>query len=235
MNLNAIERDPRIMITLSCNFKCSFCSTPQPEKQIPEISATEWLSFFNRMKFVQVRFSGGEPLLHPGFKTIMQYMKTPYQIYTNLKLWTYEHLKIAASSKVKKLYISYHTQYQDVDEFIEKVVEIDDRGINYDVHFVAVNGQREEKIIEFDRKMMEAGLEYFGAPNQRAIKNNRNPGPCHINRSLYGPDGKRYPCMTYLREKGLAIPSEKHYTGIICNRQDCLPCDVDVMTKEKTK
>ena len=83
---------PNIMLTYSCNLKCPYCFANEfVNKESSRISIENFakaISFLTKEDIARVGLIGGEPTLHPEFKTILEMLITNRRIsevtlYTN--------------------------------------------------------------------------------------------------------------------------------------------------------
>jgi len=229
MELTYQEKRPRIMITMRCQFKCSYCSIPYCE--ISEVDGNYWIDLINSMPYTEVIFSGGEPLVYKDLFKIIDNIQIPYRIYTNLRFWRHEYIDLIDPEKCF-FYISYHpNKINSKIDFVEKVINLKKNGYKLNVHYINTNCQEMEDINYVIKMLAKENIEMVCDRNQREIKLIRNDDYCHIDRTLFGPDGKRYPCIGFLREQKNDIPLT-HYMGMNCKDTYCLPCDIDVMMKK---
>lgn len=232
MELTKQEKIPRIMITMKCYEGCKYCSTPYVP--IPEVDGNYWIDLINSQPYTEVRFSGGEPLLYNDLFMIINNIDIPYWIYTNLRFWMREYFELIDKDRCT-FFVSYHPKENITPNvFIEKVLEIYQKGYNISVHYVDWKGyNKTEKyyIKRVKEELEEFGLKLNANSDQQEVKLPDNHTKCHIDRTLFGPDGKRYPCMKLLQEQIGNIPLT-HYEGINCNRVDCMPCNREAIIAE---
>ncbi len=233
MDLTRQEKIPRIMVTMRCYENCKYCSTPYVK--IDEVDGNHWIDLINNQDYKEVRFSGGEPLLYNDLFMIIDNIKIPYWIYTNLRFWMREYFELVDKNKCT-FFASYHPKDKtDPSTFIEKAIEIHKNDFKIQAHYVDWDGYTEKEIeyihrvkIEFDK----IGIQFVANPDQQEVKLTAKHINCHIDRTLLGPDGNRYPCMKLLQEQQGNI-ALNHFEGIGCSRMDCMPCNADVIEKEK--
>ena len=229
MELTKQEKRPRIMITMRCFEHCKYCSTP--EVDIPEVDGNYWIDLINSQDYDEVVFSGGEPLLYDDLFMIIDNIKIPVVLYTNLRFWMREYFPLINKDKCK-FFVSYHP-HSKPDDFIEKTKEIHQEGYNITTHYVDYNKFTQEQLfrIEVVREAFEKiGIPFSAHADQQEMKKILHTR-CEFDRNLLGPNGKRYPCMKLLQEQKNEIPLT-HYTGIDCDRMDCLACNVEFILKE---
>ncbi len=211
MELTRQEKRPRIMITMRCQFKCFYCSIPYCD--IPEINDDYWIDLINNQPYTEVIFSGGEPLLYKDLFKIIDNIDIPYRIYTNLRFWKNEYIDLINPDKCF-LYISYHAnKLNNKQDFVYKVINLKKYGYKFNVHYVNVPTNEINDINYVAELLAKENIELVGIQNQRDIKLIRDNDKCYIDRTLLGPDGKRYPCIGLLRQQKNDIPLT-HYEGI---------------------
>ncbi len=70
-------RELKIEVTGACNLVCAFCYQDQPGKgpahHAPEDQVLGWIDWAVDNELPAVRFTGGEPTLHPGIKMLCNY------------------------------------------------------------------------------------------------------------------------------------------------------------------
>ena len=131
-------------------------------------------------------------------------------------------------------FVSYHPQAKvKPSTFIMKIIEIYEMGYKIKVHYVDWDGYNIIELGYIERvrtALKNAGMELTANEDQQKMKVIPHTY-CNFNRTLLGPDGKRYPCMKLLQEHKESIPLT-HYEGIKCDREDCLCCNVEFILKE---
>jgi len=79
--MTASSRTPlqrcELVLTDKCNFNCTYCRKLRPEARghLDRDTALETVSYWVSERIKTVRFTGGEPLLHPLLKGLVQYCK----------------------------------------------------------------------------------------------------------------------------------------------------------------
>lgn len=233
--LTDFEKIPWIVITLECDFFCNYCSTPYAETD--EIGPEQWIELINSQPYEKVVFTGGEPLMYKGLFDVIKGIEIPSIIFTNLHAWKKEYSFELDRNKTS-FYISWHPQYEDLDDFVEKVIDLRDNKYNIEgvfwVRFSKIDAKILKNVRYIEEQFKSKGMEFdpYGfkeVRDQREIKLTRAPSTCRIDRTLLGPDGKRYPCITLLRQQSKSIKLD-HYDGIYCDSRKCTPCDAAVLT-----
>jgi MoaA/NifB/PqqE/SkfB family radical SAM enzyme len=148
------EGDPGCMVFWQlndlCNFRCAYCfcgeeklSKEHPDcgKYTPEHIAK---SFDDTGKTWQVHMSGGEPFLYPDFVALCDKLTDKHYISINTNLSTlnvYDFGNKIDPAKVVFINAGLHIQQrrrkkEGVDEFVKKVLFLQDKGFNIDVGYL---------------------------------------------------------------------------------------------------
>lgn len=125
--------------TFRCSYRCSYCPYcsqfdylniyPKNVEKTPE----EWLAVFEKLLPTTFFIIGGEPFVYNGLDKIINEMPKKHSILglvTNCSMPTSLYEKI---EKPMHMNISFHREFAQEDEFIEKVINIKK------LHHVAVN------------------------------------------------------------------------------------------------
>lgn len=149
-----LESDELIVdwiITRKCNYKCSYCTvhdnkngTFQPIDKLKRV--VDSLSRRKNSKII-LHLSGGEPTIHPDLLEFIHYTfsnygkKFSFQIQTNLsrKLDFYKQLVSRFTKQLDQIRIiaTFHFEYAQEAEFLEKVEYISKSGISIDLNIGA--------------------------------------------------------------------------------------------------
>lgn len=104
-------------ITSKCNWKCSFCYNTWKEQssfkhvEMSYSQITQILDECCENKCQVIRYSGGEPFLHPDFFDILEYanlLKLTNIIFTNGSFLSETVIKKLEETNVKQILLSYH-------------------------------------------------------------------------------------------------------------------------------
>jgi organic radical activating enzyme len=216
------ELTMRCHLTLECNFSCKYCTTPQAE--IETMTWQYWVNIINFLPYDEVRFSGGEPFYYDDFVEILKRINARAVVYTNFSLWEPEYIDILKPEKVR-FYISMHPEC-NFKKLKKDLAQIHEAGFRFEVHMIDFNISK--VMFKQMRELVELGYETNTNCDQWKFerdRTNRRSDICHLDRSLFGPDGKRYPCITKMVAQKDPIKWQD-FTGIACSRADCLPCDM---------
>ncbi|RXK85090.1 GTP 3',8-cyclase MoaA [Chlorobaculum sp. 24CR] len=69
----------RIAVTSACNLRCTYClkdEAPEAIRQLATANAAQLIALFGGMGVRKIRFTGGEPLLHPRIAELVRIAKT---------------------------------------------------------------------------------------------------------------------------------------------------------------
>ena len=124
--------------------------------------------------------------LHKILRDITKYAV----VYTNLELFNERLLSI--SPKRLRYYASLHPQ-ANIRTFISNLTKLKTEGYRVDIHTICAA----DNTVEHLKAVNAAGFEVKSSPDQRKLIKPSKPS-CPLDRSLFGPDGLRYPCITKL-------------------------------------
>lgn len=115
---NLKENKLRILLSLKCNYKCSYCTVDYKNDfiQHKNLEVDQWLKFLNETDFsgkfegnYTIVFTGGEPTLYKDFFELIENIKHKnIFIYTNMSHAAYR--KIMKLKKKIGLYPSFHAE-----------------------------------------------------------------------------------------------------------------------------
>jgi hypothetical protein len=148
---NPIEGNRDIQIHLSwnthiaCNYDCTYCFfhghwdelAAHNKVRRPEEWELFWNRFNQRFGSARVDIAGGEPFTYPGFFRILRHLtRSNYaSISTNLS-WNVDPVIRQIDPKRVVLNASFHPEYADRDEFLEKVIRLRQAGFHISVSYV---------------------------------------------------------------------------------------------------
>lgn len=230
------DRALRINPVVECNYRCEYCAVGLEIPRMLRAPLERWVEGFDRVpagRFDVVSISGGEPLL---LKQLPEFVNAaarhwPVRVYTNLSL---SIDRVLSGLKQPITWRATVHPEADVPSFIRRLNQVRDAG--HAATVVAVRGMG-----------VEAAVEELGRSGYLAVWDDdlwgrnektqgRRPGmvDCTNHIWLFGPDGRRYPCVRHLMtpehpgslfwevdwsNEGRAITTR-------CSRfGDCLSCD----------
>jgi sulfatase maturation enzyme AslB (radical SAM superfamily) len=218
------ELTMRCHLTLECNFSCKYCTTPQAE--IETMPWQYWVNIINFLPYDEVRFSGGEPFYYDDFVEILKRINARAVVYTNFSLWKTEYAEAIKPERVR-FYISVHPE-ADLKKMATDLLQLSGAGFRFEVHSIETK-KPNKALFMFMEKCKKLGYTTNINKDQWEFTANlfgkRRSDICHLDRSLFGPDGKRYPCLTKMIAQKDPVKWQD-FTGIACSRADCLPCDM---------
>lgn len=158
----------RILVTDSCNYRCVYCHNEGQGKEIQhkKISFSDFLEAMRAIEHTpiqEVRFSGGEPLLHPQIIDMIEWVdaNTDYEVglASNISLLTEEMAERLSKTRVLitvhfpgATEEAYHRVTKKEFSKFEKAVELLDRyqlsySFNYVLHPELIENL--EKVLEY--------------------------------------------------------------------------------------
>ncbi len=140
-----------------CNYSCSYCwpyasTKVKDHRPIKTIIKTLDMIFeqakergFDKFSF---SFSGGEPTLHPNFLDIVKHINT--QPYSKINLTSNCSRSLSWLKKLSKysdslsITASFHPEFADREEFLEKVKFLKEIGVRLQINIVLLNERFDE-------------------------------------------------------------------------------------------
>lgn len=244
-------------LTLKCNLSCDYCITRDSGLVDRwEMPANEWITL-NRLKLKEdlpITLQGGEPTLYEGFYEIIDKIKHPIDILTNLQFDVDEFIKKVDPKKLhkgrkdwyKSIRVSYHSLQMKAKETLEKVVKLQNAGFN--IGLFALNlPELTEKNMEMSELARKKEIYFFvkdflGKRDNRlfgfykyprALDGKRKKALCRSKDLLIAPGGNIYRCHRdlYHAENPIANLLDEdlkieHKFRPCKNYGTCNPCDV---------
>ena len=131
--------------TRACNFSCKYCYSPGKNTRAHNISVQRLCNALGEHgKRWIVNISGGEPFLYPGFVEICRELTKEFRIKVNSNLSLNAQVREFSSAinpdKVELINASLHIEERErlnnVEDFIENVLLLKNRGFKLEVKFV---------------------------------------------------------------------------------------------------
>ncbi|MHB9154388.1 MAG: radical SAM protein [Endomicrobiales bacterium] len=130
-------------ISFKCNFGCSYCEVIKRETEFKytPLDLGKWREVWDRMFELywctHVRFSGGEPSLYPGFWDLVALLleKHTVDVTTNLSSPLKDIMDRVPPGGLS-ISASFHPQFADMDEFLEKVKRLHFNGYPSTIAYV---------------------------------------------------------------------------------------------------
>ena len=250
-------------LTLRCNLGCTYClnAVSTLAKERVELSGDKWIFGLNRLNIredVPITLEGGEPTKHPDFYKIVEKVKHPIDILTNLQFDVDEFInKVDPVWFNKKRHLSYksirasfHPERMDLEVTLGKAVKLQNNGFNIGLfalnlpenieqNMIMTEKAREEKIYFFIKDFLGKRdgrlFGHFKYPD--ALNGHKKEVICKIKELLIAPDGNVYRCHRdlYADENSVTNLLLKNFQIEDIFRPckvygSCNPCDVKLKT-----
>jgi len=237
MELPSIYNYIGILITLRCNFRCSYCLN----WRINKIERNEqfWLDAIDRIDTdLPITLSGGEPSIHKAFFPLLFDLNKKFDILTNLTFDVDCFIKNVSVDRFQNdkgyapIRVSYHPGFSEKINVIERVRKLMDAGFR--VGLYVVETEENKSTIEGLRKIDWLDLQVKPYLEHDVKIEETQEIRCAISELLVGPDGNIYKCHRDLYKGehplGDLLITDPNYCFRMCfNADECHPCD----TKEK--
>jgi organic radical activating enzyme len=255
-------------LTLRCNLNCSYCinNNSGVSRKRLELDAEQWVNGLNRLamrKDLPITIEGGEPTLHSGFYNILEKVKHPVDLLTNLQFDVEEFISKVDPNWLNKrdipsyktIRISFHPEGMNLEDTIKKAVKLQDAG--FDIGIFSLNLP---EAIEDNMKMAEIARQnqiyffikdFLGWRNGKlfghyrypeALDGNLKKAECRIKELLISPAGKIYRCHRDLYHEEMPIGDilEENFEikdifRTCSNYGTCNPCDIKLKTNRFLK
>jgi len=249
-----------VYLTFKCGLGCDYCINKFGglEKRT-ELTGKEWIKHLNNLDInIPITLGGGEPTKHPDFFEIVQGVKHPIDLLTNLQFDIEKFIKKVNPNKFSKsdkqfyhpIRISYHAQRMDKERTIADAKRLQNAGFN-----VGLFGIRHPHVINDNMEMAflsaKAGVPFYekdflGKVDGRTygfykypegLSGEKKPVLCRTRELLVAPDGNIFRCHRdlYLNERPVGDIKDKEIKDIFrpCgNFGDCNPCDLKLKTNK---
>lgn len=156
-------------IHYACNYNCTYCNTPKPWHQpgkwerdrdkvtYPSVDKWLWIwkNIYKRYGSCEIHITGGEPFIYPSFMELITQLSQMHtlEIITNL-FWDPGYFIKKLSPDRVRIGTSFHPEFADLDEFLERHMILRERGFETWANYVAYPLQMDEMgkyKSEFDR------------------------------------------------------------------------------------
>ncbi|MEK6578100.1 MAG: radical SAM/SPASM domain-containing protein [Bdellovibrionota bacterium] len=208
-------------LTLSCNYKCSYCIN-HPENEClprPTLAANAWVKYLNRLTLpvdLPITFQGGEPTQYPGFYDLIAGLNKNLRVdlLTNLSFDVEQFVKCIPPSRFYRsapyapIRVTYHPGQVKIDELLEKLIYLKEQKYPIGLYSIRIPGT--EKLIEnLKIKTTQLGIDYrtkefLGTWRGKILGDYHYDGGlfsknlkkciCRTSEFLIGPDGSVYRC-----------------------------------------
>ena len=236
MQLPSIYNYIGILITLRCNFKCSYCLNWRLNHK-KEKKEEYWLKAIDRIESdLPITLSGGEPSIHKAFFPLLTNLNKKFDLLTNLSFdidYFIENVSVDRFQNDKDyapIRVSFHPGFSEKINVIERVRKLMDAG--YRVGIYVVETKENKNIIDNLKKNDWLDLQVKPYLQHEVKVEGRKEKRCAISELIVGPDGNIYKCHRDLY-KGenpigeLGNINFINYCYRYCsNANECHPCDI---------
>lgn len=123
----------RIVLTTNCNFRCKYCfAEGEQDKEIRIISLEKLkpiLYVAKKFGINKIKLTGGEPLLYPDMKELLEYIREidiPYiDLTTNISMLNEKNIELLNYYNVNALTLSLNTLDKEKHEYLSGVKNFD--------------------------------------------------------------------------------------------------------------
>jgi tetratricopeptide (TPR) repeat protein len=125
-------------IHYQCNYRCSYCNAPKPEKPFFEQEKRNvavyqglqrciesWRGVYEKYGSCRIRLDGGEPSVYPSFIELVEGISQYHylQINTNLSFDIHSFLQKVNPERVR-LDASFHPEYLSLEDFVDRIRQL---------------------------------------------------------------------------------------------------------------
>ena len=224
------------LLTLRCNYKCSYCLNWRLNKS--EKNVDFWVEALNKIETdLSITLSGGEPSIHTAFFPILTNIDKKFDILTNLTFDIDRFIKEVPVSRFNNdktfapIRVSFHPEFSNIEEIKYKV-----RKLQYNGYRVGVYMVETPETVGYKQYFNDTDIDFQIKPllpsNIRVSQ--QRYCSCRINELIIGPDGNVYKCHRdlYKSENPIGNPleiQEIEYKFRECyNSNECHPCDTKI-------
>ena len=254
-----------VFLIFACNLRCSFCindfnkMTRGIKRKL--LSGKEWVKGLNRIISsldLPVTLQGGEPTLHKDFAYIVNNIKPELNIdvLTNLQdekifIDSINPDRIKRDAPYASVRVSYHPEQAQLDNLVEKVLNLQNSGFSVGIWGVMHPNQKKEikvaqKICK-DKGIDFRTKEFLGEHNgklygkysypEAILKKGKKSVLCKTTELIIGPTGDVYRCTADVYENresvGHILDSDFQIEDKFRQCEwfgHCNPCDIKVKT-----
>lgn len=160
-------------VTSRCNYRCEYCTYLKRDESFYSfdhvIKIIEFYDYLYENYNLCLTLFGGEPTIHPDFLRIIDRLGRsiyPLQVFTNLSR-SKEFLREACSIRDDlKFFASFHHQYSNADEFIEKVDILREMGAEVHAKIMWDSRKKDEIKSIYERVSGTKSIDMVYHPNQ---------------------------------------------------------------------
>jgi len=187
-----------ILITLRCNFKCSYCLNWRLNHR-KEKDIDYWLAAIDRLETdLPITLSGGEPSLHKAFFPLLTNLDKKFDLLTNLSFDIDYFIKNVSVYRFQNdkgyapIRVSFHPGFSEKINILERVRKLMDAGFRVGLYIVETNENK--PIIEFLKKLDWLDLQVKPYLQHEVKIEEKKKCKCAISELIVGPDGNVYKC-----------------------------------------
>ena len=238
MQLPSIFNYIGILITLRCNFKCSYCLNWKIKNR-EERDVDYWLKAIDQIvTHLPITLSGGEPSIHKAFFPLLTNLNKKFDLLTNLTFdvdYFIQNISVDRFDNDKEyapIRVSFHPGFSEKMDVIEKIRKLMDAGFRVGLYIVET--EKNKEYIDGLKKIDWLDFQVKPYLNHEIKTELERESICAISELLVGPDGKIYRCHRdlYKRENSIEdLISAKSidYKFRYCkNSDECHPCDTKI-------
>jgi len=134
-------------ITYKCNYKCSYCNYGREKDAFTPANTVYpgierlieiWMKIYRRYGSCEIHFAGGEPFAYPGFMDFVESISEfhTWECSTNF-YWDPEELIERIKPGRARIGVSFHPEFANFDNFLEKAVKLKKAGFEVWANYVA--------------------------------------------------------------------------------------------------
>jgi molybdenum cofactor biosynthesis enzyme MoaA len=237
MQLPSIFNYIGILITLRCNFKCSYCLNWKMNKEEKDVDF--WLNAIDRIETdLPITLSGGEPSIHKAFFPLLINLNKKFDVLTNLTFdvnYFIENVPVDRFQNDKgyaPIRVSYHPGFSEKINVIEKIRKLMDAGHRVGLYVVETDDNK--PVIDSLKKIDWLDVQVKPYLKHEMKIEEEKKCRCSISELLVGPDGNVYKCHRDLYKDENPIGELIRMNHIFYNKRDCNnadechPCDIKV-------
>jgi molybdenum cofactor biosynthesis enzyme MoaA len=235
MQLPSIYNYIGVLITLRCNFKCSYCLNWRINKK--ERDEQFWLEAIDKIETdLPITLSGGEPSVHKAFFPLLTNLNKKFDLLTNLSFdvdYFIENVSVDRFQNDKgyaPIRVSFHPGFSEKINVIERVRKLMDAGFRVGVYVVETDENK--PVVESLRKIDWIDLQVKPYIDHEIKTSSEKRCKCAISEMIIGPDGNVYKCHRDLY-KGeypigelLTMDKFQYHYRYCSNANECHPCDI---------
>ncbi len=221
-----------VFLTLSCNYRCSYClnSFGELKAEDKSLSGKDWVKGLNRIisrDDLPITLQGGEPSMHKDFIYIINNLRTELNIdiLTNLQFDVEEFINKVNPDRLKRsapyasIRVSFHPEVMLLKDTVSKALKMLDAGFSIGIWGI-LHPLYEDVILEAEAACKTQGIdfrtkEFLGEYNTKSYGTYKYKGACDkksqkkvlcsTTELIIGPDGNIYGCHSGLYENRTPI------------------------------